>query len=49
MYVMYKESFQEKTINNLIAEAVLRSSMIFNSNMHKESKVILLNHAHHVC
>lgn len=45
---MYKESFQEKTINNLIAEAVLRSS-IFNSNMHKESKVILLNHAHHVC
>lgn len=50
MYVMlHKESFQEKTINNPIVESALRTSMIFNSNMRRESKVILLNHAHHVC
>lgn len=47
--MLHKESFQEKTINNLIVEAALRISMIPNSNIHRESKVILLNHAHHVC
>lgn len=47
--MLHKESFQEKTENNPIVESALRISMISNSKMHRESKVILLNHAHHVC